>query len=198
MDKLLSKGVIQKCGHEPGEYISSIFLREKKDVPYRVILNLKHLNKFVEHHHFKMETLDMAMKLMKPGAFAGSLDLKDAYYSISIWEGHTKYLKFSSMGHCTSIWPYRMSLRNFTKIIKVALSEMRKRGHESAAYLNDLYLQGDTLHLYQANIRDTALWLIRLGFVIHPIKSVLHGPHACYHTHWLLPQLGFDGDNFAC
>ena len=94
IDKLLSKGVIEACDHEPGEYISSIFLREKKDGTHRVILNLKHLNNFVQYRHFKMETLDIAVKLMKPEAFAGSLDLKDGYYHVPIWQGHIKYLKF--------------------------------------------------------------------------------------------------------
>ena len=39
--KLLAKGIIKKSSHEEGEIISPIFLREKRDGSYRLILNLK-------------------------------------------------------------------------------------------------------------------------------------------------------------
>ena len=44
VDKLLSKGVIAETTHLEGEFISSIFVRKKKDNTYRMILNLKDLN----------------------------------------------------------------------------------------------------------------------------------------------------------
>ena len=55
--------------HEPGEFISPIFLRPKPDGTYRMILNLRAFNEFVQYHHFKMDTLEMAVKMMKPGCF---------------------------------------------------------------------------------------------------------------------------------
>lgn len=36
---LLRKGVIQQSKHEKGEFISSVFLRPKRDGSYRMILN---------------------------------------------------------------------------------------------------------------------------------------------------------------
>ena len=66
--KLLTKQIIVPCGHEPGEYISPIFLREKWDGRSRVILNLSKFHDFVEDQHFKMETLHTVLTLMKPGA----------------------------------------------------------------------------------------------------------------------------------
>ena len=44
--KLLSKRVIEPTGHSHGEIISDIFLRNKKDGSYRMILNLKKLNQY--------------------------------------------------------------------------------------------------------------------------------------------------------
>ena len=66
--KLLQKEVIVECDHEQGEFISPIFLREKKDGSSQVILNLKQLNKYIVDHHFKMETLDTAVNMLVPGA----------------------------------------------------------------------------------------------------------------------------------
>ena len=47
IDKFLQKGIIVKSCHEQGEFISNIFLQPKKDGSFRMILNLKELNKFV-------------------------------------------------------------------------------------------------------------------------------------------------------
>ena len=54
--KLLSKGVIVESTHSQEEFVSSIFLRPKKNgVDYRMILNLKELNSFIVYRHFKMD-----------------------------------------------------------------------------------------------------------------------------------------------
>ena len=60
--KLLQKGVITKVGYKPGQIVSSIFLRPKKDGAYRLILNLKKFNESVTHHHFKMDSLHTITK----------------------------------------------------------------------------------------------------------------------------------------
>ena len=49
---LLLKGVIRPAPHEPGEFISTIFLRPKPDGTHRMILNLKKLNESVVYHPF--------------------------------------------------------------------------------------------------------------------------------------------------
>ena len=56
IDKLLQKKVIVPARNEPGQFISTIFLRPKPG-SNRMILNLKQLNKSVEYEHFKMDTL---------------------------------------------------------------------------------------------------------------------------------------------
>ena len=81
---LLEKGVIQQSKHKQGEFISSVFLRPKKDGSYRMILYLKSMNRYEVYHHFKMDTIWTAVTMMTPGCFMHPIDLKDAYYSVSI------------------------------------------------------------------------------------------------------------------
>ena len=57
-----------------------------KDGSFRLILNLKSLNKDMEYHHFKMETLQTAITLMHPQCWFASIDLKDAYLSVNVCE----------------------------------------------------------------------------------------------------------------
>lgn len=54
--------------------------RQKKDGSHLIILSLKVLNKFVEHHHFKIDTLKSAVLLVRPGCFSASI--RNAHYSI--------------------------------------------------------------------------------------------------------------------
>ena len=82
VSKLLNKGVIEQCAHHTeAEFISNVFLKEKKDASYRMILNLKSLNKNVAYHKFKMDTLEFVLLLVKPNCYMASVDLRDAYYS---------------------------------------------------------------------------------------------------------------------
>ena len=56
LEELLQKRVLGKCAHEAGEFISPVILRPKKNGKCRMMLNLKNLNKFISHIHFKMDT----------------------------------------------------------------------------------------------------------------------------------------------
>ncbi len=84
IQKLLSKRGDKASAHEESEIISPIFVRPKKDGTYRLILNLKQFNRYIEYHHFKMDTLEAAFKMMKPGCYMASIDLKDAYYTVAV------------------------------------------------------------------------------------------------------------------
>jgi hypothetical protein len=63
-----------------------------------MILNLKPFNEFVDYNHFKMDTFQTAMKLIRPGCFMASIDLKDAYYSIPVADEDGKFLMFEWKG----------------------------------------------------------------------------------------------------
>lgn len=75
VDKLITKGVIVQVARETGEFISTRFLRPNKDGTHRTtILNLKAFNAFVAYHHFKMDTLEAAVSMMKPGCLMAARD----------------------------------------------------------------------------------------------------------------------------
>ena len=95
INELLVKGIIEIVTEQnDDEYIPFVFIRPKKNGKYRVILNLKHLNKFVEYHHFKMETLEAAINLVSLNFYFASIDLQDAYYSCNVSVAERKFLRF--------------------------------------------------------------------------------------------------------
>ena len=95
ISKLLSKDVIVHTTREPNDYGSSSFTKTKKHGSYRMILNLKKCNEFLKFKHCKLEYIEDALDLITEGCYFGSVDLKDAYYSIPIHENYQKYLKLS-------------------------------------------------------------------------------------------------------
>ena len=79
---------------EEGIFMLFIFTREKRDGSYRMILNLKQLNKHIEYEHFKMESLQSVLNIIRPNCWMASVDLKDAFYTVRIQPDHQKSLKF--------------------------------------------------------------------------------------------------------
>lgn len=177
LGKLLHKGVIQKVTAEPGQILSNVFLREKKDGSQRLILNLKNLNQKVDKIHFKMDSLKQAIALIKQDCFFASIDLKDAYYSVNLAPSVRKFFRFEFEGTIFEFvglpQGFRDSPRIFTKLLKPALSYLRCQGHTVLIYIDDSLLQGDSFLECSEAVRTACELLDSLGFTIHPTKSVL-------------------------
>ena len=192
--KFLEKGVIVKSAHEPDEFISNVFLREKKDGSYRIILNLKNLNQWAAYHHFKMDTIQTCnISLMKPGCYMASIDLRDAYFSIPVHASHQKYLKFMWKGtlYKFTCLPQRLgcSPRVLTKVLKPVFSHLRQRGHISSGYIDDTFLEGDSYNLCEENVSATMQSFRGLGFWPHDLKSVTEPTQILEHLGFVLNSL---------
>ena len=111
IDRMVKTNIIEKCCHTTGEIICNIFTGDKKNGGIRIILNLKKLNKSVDYHHFKMDTLYTAMALVRENCFMASIDLKDAYFSIHINSQFRKYLRFTWQGTSMSSHVYPMACK---------------------------------------------------------------------------------------
>ena len=178
IEKFLENGIIQFSVNEPDQIISPIFTRLKKDGSHRVIFNLKKLNESVSYHHFKMDTLETALKLMTPNCYMTSLDLKNAYYSIPIAKEHQKYLKFiwNNQLYVFTCLPMGLSSspRIFTKLMKPVFATLRSDfGHICISYIDDSLYFGETYEDCEKATLAAAQLLISLGFTIHPVKSAV-------------------------
>ena len=174
---LLQKQVIAMSVHEPGEFISPIFTRPKKDGSLRMILNLKNLNDHVFYNHFKMESLDNVLNIIQPNVWMASVDLKDAFYTVPIHQTHQKFLKFqwNNKLYKFQAMPngYAEAMRIFTKLLKPPFSSLRQNGYSSVVFVDDTYLQGSTYENCLQNVQVTINLLRNLGFTIHAKKSIL-------------------------
>ena len=96
--RLLEKSVLKPVKEGEKGYVSSIFLREKKNNQDRLMLNLKNFNNHVTHRHFKMDTLNTVLGMMRKNCYMASIGLNDAYYSVPVATVDQKYLMFQMEG----------------------------------------------------------------------------------------------------
>ena len=64
ISKLLQKGVMKCSNREERDFISLTLVTPKTDGGYKLILNLKSLNDYIEIEHFKIHGLEKILKLV--------------------------------------------------------------------------------------------------------------------------------------
>ena len=143
---------------------------------YITILNLKKFNEYCTTEHFKMESIKNVINMLKPGMFLASIDIKDAFYSVLIFPGHRKYLRF--------IWKEKIyqflampngyidAMRIFNKLLKPVFASLHELGYDSSVYVDDSLSLAQTFQECFDNVLATISLLQELGFVIHPTKSI--------------------------
>ena len=86
----------------------------------------------------------MALNCISPGDFMVSIDLKDAYFSVPIFQPHRKYLRFlwNFKRYEFTYLPFGYSLapRVFTKIFKPIIAYFRFLGFRVVIFIDDLIL----------------------------------------------------------
>ena len=127
--------------------------------------------------HCKLELIEDALDLITEGFYFGSVDLKDAYYSIPIHENYQKYLKLfwkeEYYQYIVLLNGFSPAVRVFTKVLTPSFKYLRSKEHLSVKCIDDSLLLGETFEICFKNIRATVALLRELGFTIHPEKSVL-------------------------
>ena len=192
--EFVADGVIEKCEREKGDFVSTVFLREKRTFAdttkkYRMILNVKQLNIHVEYVHFKMDTLESCLNLMDPDCYMASIDLENAYHSVPIHPDYTKFFKFlvgnQLYKYCVLPQGYRDSPRIFTKLTKPVVAHLHDQGILCSFYIDDLYVQGTDFDDCQSKVKYAVGFLESLGFDISP-KSILTPTKELHHLGFLL------------
>ncbi len=116
---------------ESGFY-SRYFVVPKKDGGLRPILDLRLLNRSVRRLKFRMLTVKQVVSQIRSEDWFVTIDLKDAYFHVSILPSHRKFLRFVFRGKAYQyrVLPFGLTLspQTFTKCVDAALASLRLQG----------------------------------------------------------------------
>ncbi|XP_067307872.1 uncharacterized protein [Pseudorasbora parva] len=177
ISSLLSKGAIQVVPHNlinQGFY-SRYFLVPKKDGSLRPILDLRVLNKHLRKYNFRMLTYGLLARAIKRNDWFTSVDLKDAFFHISIYPPHRKFLRFAYQGNCYefTVLPFGMSLspRCFCLCAEAGLTPLRMSGLRILTYIDDWLIIADSREKVLQDTSRVLAHITSLGFRVNVNKS---------------------------
>ncbi len=122
-------------------FYSPYFIVPKKSGGLRPILDLRVLNRALHRLPFKMLTPKRIFGCVRTQDWFAAIDLKDAYFHVSILPRHRPFLRFAFEGRAYQykVLPFGLSLspRVFTKVAEAALVPLREQGVRILNYLDD-------------------------------------------------------------
>ncbi len=130
VDTLLRKEAIEVVPPHKREsgFYSRYFIVPKKDGGSRPILDLCLLNHSVSRLKFNMLTLRQVVSQIKSEDWFVVIDLKDAYFHVSILPTHRKFLRFAFWGKAYQyrVLPFGLALspRTFTKCVDASVGDV--------------------------------------------------------------------------
>jgi hypothetical protein len=158
-------------------FYSRYFIVPKKDGGLRPILDLRLLNRSVSKLKFKMLTVNQVVSQIRSEDWFVTIDLKDAYFHVSILPSHRKFLRFAFGGKAYQyrVLPFGLALspRTFTKCVDAALVPLRLQGIRILNYIDDWLILAQSEQMAVRH-RDVVLAHMKdLGLRLNAKKSVL-------------------------
>ena len=177
VEAMLAKGALE-IARDPGPgFYSRLFLVEKATGGWRPVIDLSHLNDFVQLTPFKMETVASVLLSVIEGDFLASLDLKDAYFQIPIHGSSRKLLRFMSEGRVYQFKALCFGLSTapqvFTRVFAAVSAWAHARGIRLLRYLDDWLVLSSSEKKAKESIRELLSLCRTLGIVINEKKSDL-------------------------
>ena len=177
VEAMLAKGALE-IARDPGPgFYSRLFLVEKATGGWRPVIDLSHLNDFVQLTSFKMETVASVLLSVREGDFLASLDLKDAYFQIPIHGSSRKLLRFMSEGTVYQFKALCFGLSTapqvFTRVFAAVSAWAHSRGIRLLRYLDDWLVLSSSEKKAKESIRELLSLCRTLGIVINEKKSDL-------------------------
>jgi len=140
--RLFDIGAIQHT--TDNTFVSRSRLEAKKSGGFRLVVDLRQVNKHLETQACKYETLDLLPNLIRHDDWMVSFDLKDGYYHLPVHPKHRKFLTTMLDGElvCFAALPFGLSTapRAFTKLMRPFVRALRSQGIRVLPYLDDFLI----------------------------------------------------------
>ena len=95
---LIAKGAVELVPLPSPGFYSRLFVVWKTSGSWRPVIDLSHLNRFVDMSHFQMETIQSVLLSVRQGDWMASIDLKEAYLQVPVHPASRRFLRFVFRG----------------------------------------------------------------------------------------------------
>lgn len=175
---LQAKGAVESVflSSSPGFY-GRLFVVPKRTGGWRPVLDLSPLNVFLRKIRFRMETPASLRLALRPQDWAASIDLRDAYFQLTIHPRDRSWLRFVWRNQIFQFraLPFGLSLSPwiFTAVVKELVAAARRLGVRIRAYLDDWLVLASSSQQCRRDTGTVMGLASRLGFVVNFDKSEL-------------------------
>jgi hypothetical protein len=175
--EMLACQAIVPINRDAATVISPLSVAPKKEAnKYRLILDLRYVNSFIQPRSLKMEGLHKARWEISPDDWLIGLDLSSAYYHVEVAEQDRSTMCFEWEGQVYQMRSLPFGLTSaphcFTKVSKQIVKYWRNvRGWKCIHYIDDLGLWNESKEVTERMFHTAVADLQRLGWQVNFRKS---------------------------
>ena len=141
---LIAKGAVELVPLPSPGFYSRLFVVWKTSGSWRPVIDLSHLNRFVDVSHFQMETIQSVCQ----GDWMASIDLKEAYLQVPVHPASRHFLRFVFHGSVYQFKALCFGLSTapqvFTRVMAPVSAILHSLGIRMRRYLDDWLVQSSS------------------------------------------------------
>ena len=174
---LVVKGAVELAPLPSPGFYSCLFVVWKTSGSWRPVIDLSHLNRFVDVSPFQMETIQSVLLSVRQGDWMASIDLKEAYLQVPVHPASRHFLRFVFRDNVYQFKALCFGLSTapqvFTRVMAPVSAILHSMGIRMRRYLDDWLVQSSSRESLLRDLQTVLHLCHELGIVINPQKSNL-------------------------
>ena len=174
---LVVKGAVELAPLPSPGFYSRLFVVWKTSGSWRPVIDLSHLNRFVDVSPFQMETIQSVLLSVRQGDWMASIDLKEAYLQVPVHPASRHFLRFVFRDKVYQFKALCFGLSTapqvFTRVMAPVSAILHSMGIRMRRYLDDWLVQSSSRESLLRDLQTVLRLCHKLGIVVNPQKSNL-------------------------
>ena len=171
------KGAVELAPLPSPGFYSRLFVVWKTSGSWRPVIDLSHLNRFVDVSPFQMETIQSVLLSVRQGDWMASIDLKEAYLQVPVHPASRHFLRFVFRDQVYQFKALCFGLSTapqvFTRVMAPVSAMLHSMGIRMRRYIDDWLVQSSSQESLLRDLQTVLRLCHKLGIVVNPQKSNL-------------------------
>ena len=169
---LVAKGAVELAPLPSPGFYSRLFVMWKTSGSWRPVIDLSHLNRFVDVSPFQMQTIQSVLLFVRQGDWMASIDLKEAYLQAPVHPASRHFLRFVFRDTVYQFKALCFGLSTapqvFTRIMAPVSAILHSMGIRMRRYLDDWLVQSSSRESLLRDLQTVLQLCRKLGIVVNP------------------------------